>query len=130
MATSYIIDLGYFSGSKFKGGEDEAWKALKNAVAELREHVDSIVHEVQRVEPLHENDLPELRELASAYKATNGDLTLRIVEQQRHEQPPLRYVAQCASGERYLKEIVRRAFCRLVIKEMHRQGIEVNVRVS
>ncbi len=121
--TSYTLSIGYISGYSFKGDKDDAWQALVNCVEALKRNPDRIVAEARRL------DAPEqckhgcctLQETAGAY--LNDDATLVIYHSDRA-------VRQFASGDRMLKEHVRRAFCRLVMEDMHRQGIEVNLQVS
>lgn len=52
------------------------------------------------------------------------DLTLKIMQNE---------IYQCASGggeERYIKEGLRRAFCRLMLKKAHKEKIEISIHVA
>src|SRR5690348_3435921 len=126
MGTSYTLSIGYLSGDSFKGNTDAAWQVLVDTLEHIKQAPERIVTEARRL------DAPEmcgegcctLQSLAEAYQQYS-DATLII-----HQTDGKRYVTQLATGDRTLKEHVRRAFCRLVIEDMHRQGIEVNLIVS
>lgn len=126
MATSYSISIGYVSGYGFQGDADERWRVLVDAVQNIREDYRAILREVSRIEP---QDLQPLMDYAKAYASEREDLTLRIVDTEINGER-CRYIAQCASGDRTEKEVVRRAFCRLVIDAMHARGVEVNLNVT
>lgn len=122
--TGYIFSIGYLSGYSFSGGPEDAWKQLAEVVQSLSGAPALIVHEVISVEG---GDAGELFPYAERY--TSADATLRVNEDEHS-------VLQCASGSnsgdmsRAIKEKVRRGFCRLVIREMHKRGIEVNLQVA
>jgi hypothetical protein len=122
MVTSYSIEVGYNSGKQ----PDEVWEALKNAVAKIQANPQQLFAEVLQCEP--DANLQMIEEIIDCYKAPITDLTLKIVESEdRHS------VWQWASGGdpyRGAKESCRRAFCRLILYEMHRQKMEVNIVVS
>lgn len=143
--TGYYISTGYISGySGFRGTAEDAWKALVDLVEALRKQTDRIVAEVMRVEP-QAGDFCQcctVREYAEAY--TEGDRQVnRVIDPEvsgleavaradgtliiDHEGET---VSQLASGNRGTKEAVRRAFCRLVIEDAHRAGLEVDLRVA
>jgi hypothetical protein len=128
--TGYYIEIGYLSGYSWRGTPEAAWDELKASVVYRCDHPEHIVAEAVRLGAV-END--DLREHAEEYRGRR-DLTLKIVEQPRtlaEEQEGFEpYIQQFASGDRVTKEIVRRAFCRLVIEDMHRLGIEVNLKVA
>jgi hypothetical protein len=124
MGTGYSITLGYQSGYSTCLDQDEAWQALVDCVQALRLQPERIVKEAQRLgaPAACEDHCCTLQQMAEAY-SSNDDATLRINQRER-------YIYQLATGDRTLKEHVRRAFCRLVIEEMHRQGIEVCLEVA
>lgn len=120
--TGYHIRIGYNS----KWNKDEAWHELVACVGRLRNDPARIIGEVVRLDG-NVADAALLEAFARVY-ADTGDVTLTI-----RDTPEDRSVVQLASGGgpgRDLKERFRRAFCRLVIEEMHRLGIEVNLEVA
>lgn len=122
--TGYHIRVGYNSS----WNEDDAWRELVAAVERLRNEPQAIIAEVNRVEgsTAAKFTAATLEEYAASY-ASNADLTLKV-----HESPE-REVIQLASGGgegRETKEMMRRAFCRLVIAAMHQWGIEVTLVVA
>ena len=126
MGTAYTITIGYLSGYSYGGDKDDAWDELVQCVEALREQPERLVAEARRL------NAPEtcnygcctLENVAETYRAafTHGNpLTINYDQ---------RYIMQMATGDRAQKEHVRRAFCRLLIEEMHRKGIEVCLTVS
>jgi hypothetical protein len=122
--TGWHIRIGYISGDSCDYNQEQAWEILKAEVARLREDTAAIVAELHRLKPLlfRRDTQQMLWELAAAYKAEDGDATLTILEDSRE-------ILQMASGDRELKEHVRRAFCRLVLDVMHKYGIDINLSV-
>jgi hypothetical protein len=123
MSTGYTLTIGYLSGHSTKLDKDEAWQELVRCVEQLRVQPERIVQEARRLNAPEtcEEGCCTLLDMAQAYQHDDGTL---VLNHQEH------YILQLASGDRMLKEHVRRAFCRLVIEEMHRQGIEVCLQVS
>ncbi len=120
--TGYSFSIGYLSGASYKGDTDEAWQELVKCVETLRTQPERIVTEARRLDaPEHcEHGCCTLFSLAQAYQ--NHDATL-VIHHDAHT------IDQYASGDRMVKEHVRRAFCRLVLEDMHRKGIEINLKV-
>lgn len=91
----------------------------------------AIAEEMTRVEG---GSIQQGMEYAAQFRGDPGDLTLQIVD----TPDPLtgeerRYISMLASGgspSRELKEKSRRAFCRLVTKEMHQKGMNINIKVA
>jgi hypothetical protein len=123
----YYIELGNMSGHSFKGSLDEAWGRLVAAVAELRESSMAIVDEVRRLNP--DAKASALTPHAVAYSSLNKTAELRIIDEPEGDERK-RQIVQYAGGDRPTKELVRRAFCRLLIDAMHREGIEVEMTVA
>jgi hypothetical protein len=122
MVTSYSIEVGYNSGKQ----PDEVWEALKNAVAKIQANPQQLFVEILQFEP--DANLQMIEEIVGNYKAPVNDLTLKVVEKEGFQA-----VWQWASGGepyRGAKESCRRAFCRLILYEMHQQKMEVNIVVS
>ena len=126
--TGYYLEIGYNSGYS---SNEEAWANLKSAAELLRTDPGRIFREVKRLEPEIDDTL--LQECAEAYDGR--DLSMTIVDEQAPErlQDAPNYIRQFASGGgayRSVKEACRRAVCRILIEEMHRKKMEVNMRVS
>ena len=122
MTTSYAIEVGYNSCKQ----RSEVWESLKNAVAKIQANPQQLFAEVLKFEP--DANLQQIEEVIARYEAPVTDLTLKLVEKEDHQA-----VVQLASGGdpyRTAKESCRRAFCRLILYEMHRQKMEVNIVVS
>jgi DNA repair exonuclease SbcCD ATPase subunit len=67
-------------------------------------------------------DCCTLQNHADRYKLPWQDRTIYFDEKNQR-------VVQMASGDRLVKEHIRRAFCRLVMAEMHKLNIEINIVV-
>lgn len=124
----YYLDIGY------SDNPEEAWKELRRHVVHLCAHPERIATEASRLGCPEELEGEMLADYAERYR-DREDYTIFIQETALATlaDPGSPYVVQFASGGgpgRVLKEHLRRAFCRLVIEHMHRQGIEVNLRVS
>lgn len=123
--TGYYLRPGYQSG----GSREEAWEQMKLFVTYYRDLPDDIIAEVHRVEKVSFPE--ELRDCAKAYDAKTGsDLTLRICEAEEHQEAAIVQLASGGGSYREAKEQCRRAFCRLIITECHKRGIEVNLEVA
>jgi hypothetical protein len=75
-------------------------------------------------------DRRDLMDVALKYP-TDEDLTIKILDSPKD--PARRQIQQLASGYgkwRTIKEELRRAFCRLVLAEMHKRGMEVDIFVA
>lgn len=127
--TGYYLEVGYNSAAH----REDVWKRLVEVARELCAHPERIAAEVLRLEP--GRSLGEVADYVEMYRA-DADLTITIVEEPPSDintedfQP---YIQQLASGGgdgRDLKEACRRAFCRLAIEAMHRERLEINLRVS
>lgn len=131
--TGYYLELGYNSALGAPQTKN-AWTTLKAVFQNVISNPDRVLAEVLRLEPAAGPQ--SIREMAEWYTAAErDDLTFKVVEKtdpDEHE-APVQHIYQYASGggpDRYTKESVRRAVCRLVIEDMHRLKIEVNLRVS
>ena len=127
MATLYAISVGY--NSSFQ--EEDVWHKLVEVVNELRNNSQRIIDEVFRLESdVNKETIKSLAEMYDCFKG-NEDLTLRIVVPDKEDER--RYIMQSASGGRdwrKAKESCRRAFCRLVLEEIHKNKMEINIDVS
>lgn len=139
--TGYYLELGYNSslGTPQLG---LAFSTLVGVFMNLVNDPDRVTREVLRLEP--GADAVLVLQVAGWYghpDRPKEDLTFKVVERgdthpeinalEAAEFKP--YIQQYASGggaQRGASESVRRAFCRLVIEDMHRLKIEVNLRVS
>jgi len=123
--TGYYIRLGYNSGYSSEYSKEQYEEQLLTSINELCIHTHRVVSEVLRLEPTWDSSL--LEQYTKSY-GEKKDLTLTIA---RDEEGEL-VINQCASGgevARKIKESLRRAFCRLIMEEMHKKGIEVSVTV-
>ena len=128
---TYHIYIGY--NPHF--GDREVWEELKRTVFYLRSKTNMIVKEAVRIE----GDTAVLYKAALRYKDENN-LTLQIVEHSpeypkgycRAEPCQIMQTISCG-GYRNIwwpaKKRVCRAFCRLVMKEMHKKDMEINILV-
>lgn len=122
MATSYRLTDGYNSAHD----RDEVWDELLKVAEVIRNDTDRIVGEVLRLEPHWPKH--DVQEYAMYYKPPAVDATLQVLDTEES-----RGVVQLASGggkARDLKESLGRAFCRLVIEEMHKRNMEVSLIVA
>jgi hypothetical protein len=122
MATYYRIEDGYNSGND----RNEVWETIKQVVDAIQDNTQRIIDEVFRLEPDANRELIE--EVAGCYRKPVQDLTIKVVEGEDG-----RWIGQSASGGepgRDAKESCRRAVCRLVLEEMHRRKMEVNIIVG
>jgi len=122
MATYYRIEDGYNSGND----RDEVWDTIKQVVDAIQNNTQRIIDEVFRLEPDADRELIE--EVAGCYRKPVQDLTIKVVEGEDG-----RWIGQSASGGkpgRDAKESCRRAVCRLVLEDMHRRKMEVNIIVG
>ena len=124
--TGYYLEPGYQSGAS----REAAWEALKRITLEISDAPERIALEAAA---FGVRQIPD--EYLAAYRERT-DLTVRIKERGDigvDEDAETGHVVQYASGggqSRVMKEHLRRAFCRLAIREMHLLGYEVNMRVS
>jgi len=129
--TGYYITVGYNS----RYDKENVWKKLKEVVENICFEPSVILTEVLRFDIsglLKNTDLSELKEYAQSYKDQN-DVTIKIVERTDSDGKAINSIDQLASGggiERKIKEHFRRAFCRLVLNEMHANNMEININVS
>lgn len=122
MATYYRIEDGYNSANN----RDDVWETIKQVVGTIQDNTQRIIDEVLRLEPDADRELIE--EIAGYYRKPVQDLTIKVVEGDDG-----RWIGQSASGGepgRDAKESCRRAVCRLVLDEMHRRKMEVNIIVG
>lgn len=126
MSTTYIISIGYNSGFSCKHDDsikDKSWELLKSVVNKICSDPNSIVEEARRFNaPEEEIDECTLENCAARYELPWNDMTIYFNEEEK-------LVVQCAAGSREIKEHIRRAFCRLVLQEMHKHNIEINLTV-
>lgn len=129
--TGYHISIGYLSG----GDKDEAWATLKEVVAKLCAEPAAVAMEALKygMPPDRVREYAEPYRSFSAATGRTEDSTLVIKEADPDDPESYHQVMQLAGGggeSRGLKEATRRAFCRLVLKEMHKREYEININVS
>ena len=119
MPTGYHIQIGYNSATP----RNDVVQRLLAVVDEICKTPELIIREVWRVENVN---VPA--EYADNYRKPWNDLTVKILDD--NGQPEIMQMASGGGIERDYKECMRRAFCRLVIQEMHRTKHEVNLVVA
>jgi len=120
--TSYNLYPGYSS----EANQDEVWLALKQASEEVCKAPPVIFMEVFRLEKDHPRDL--LLECVTCYSDAT-ECPAQVIDSE--ERGRSIYSTASGGGEyRPVKEACRRAFARLVIEKMHKQGLEVSLTVS
>lgn len=131
MATGYHLSLGYCSGFSKSQCQAKAWDTFTQWVATMRENTRAIAEETSRLEPsLNAHDVWSV---AKTFAASAEGCTLTVIDKVDEHGDPSRSVMLMASGGgeyRVIKEATRRAFCRLALEAMHREGIELNISVS
>lgn len=123
--TSYRIQVGYNSAQDLP----EVGEYMIGALDALQESPELIVAEVLRMEPQRDREL--LEEYAASYLKPVGDLTVRVDHDEERGGLPI--IVQIASGGepgRSTKEALRRAVCRLVMDQCHRNAMEVSIFVG
>lgn len=104
---------------------------MLQVVTVLRADHARLVEEVKRIESVSYNT-ETLMPYARAYVG-DQDITIRVEEEEDETYGKLPVIRQSASGggeSREIKEAFRRAFCRLVLQEMHRSQMEVSISVT
>lgn len=127
--TGYHISIGYLSGAD----KDEAWIALKRVVLELCHNIARIADEAAcfGMSTKVANEYALAYQDATEEQHGTKDSTLRIIERKGENDPPQVMQLAGGSGEsRDIKEEMRRAFCRLVMHDMHQLGLEININVA
>lgn len=127
MTTGYTIEIGYMSGYSSSISPETAWEALKAAALKVASnpvkiYTEAIAFEAPTYDTEGDFSLMDVCNTFNLDKFNGGPMEIIEGDQPR--------VFLMASGQRTLKEHTRRAFCRLVIYEMHRQDIEVSLTVS
>jgi hypothetical protein len=118
---SYLIEVGYCNGK-----QEEAEAYLLEKVKNIREHYFIIVDEALNFEDL---DKYKLNEFAKMYDPSIEDQTITIDKNPESEKMAIRQVASGYEDDRAYKEALRRAFVRLILKEMHLKKYEININV-
>lgn len=125
--TGYVISLGYQSGYSRLLAQlhDDLWPMLRNAALAICANPVRLADEAVNFGAPEVLDGERLMDYARQYEK-RGDATIIFDEEQRC----IRQLASGAGASRTLKEHMRRAFIRLLMAEMHRQGIEISVLVG
>lgn len=126
--TGYHISIGYLSGYD----KDEAWEVLKKVVLDLCHNPHHLVDEAVAFGMNPASAAEYAAAYVNASEETRGteDSTLRIIEAKDGDPPQIMQLAGGGGESRTIKEAMRRAFCRLVMREMHKLEIEINVNVA
>ncbi len=125
MSVCYTISIGTQSGySSDLDATEAAYKLLKGKALFLCGRWELIVSEALQYGAPVQVDGVSINEYGKKYN-TMDDLTIRFDDTEYQ-------IRQYASGSglsRTLKEHLRRAFIRLIIREMHMMHIEINITV-
>lgn len=117
--TSYIITVGYNSAYN----AEEVWDELKKVIDDIRKNPEQILNE--------DSEIPIEYINSYSYDVPVEDLTIKITEQNQDDYGER--VVQLASGygiSRDYKERCRRAVCRIIVRNMHEKGMEININVK
>lgn len=126
MATGWSITIGYNSSHSPVEKED-LWEILKNSAQIWRINASTLRDEAERYGAPLELDGENLMDFCEVYRRDwlmGGPLHIDDDKQ------ALYIDASGGGASRVLKEHVARAFCRLVVIDMHHKCIEVNLHVS
>lgn len=121
--TGYHMHVGY-SGTY---SSQHVWSRLKAAVEAVRLNRAALVAEVRRLEPGFSIDT--LVPFADRY-VLGDDSTLKVIDKPDPDDCQVMQLAGGGGEARDIKESMRRAFCRLVLEAMHREGLDVNLVVA
>lgn len=124
----YHISIGYNGGGTSQE-EEVRWRSLVAMARRVADYPELIVEEARRL------GTPETCASGCCHLATYADNYRLPFGVDGHpvsviESSDNRQIMQLASGYDDLKFGVRRAFVRLLLAEMHRIGVEVNLRVA
>lgn len=122
----FRLSVGYIGG--FAEGREKAWKFLKHCALDLKNDPDMallrIEGEILRLFPNESGaSVEEFCETAKYYLENARDFG--IVEEGK-------FISLKASGsgdEGSIRELVCRAICRLIIYDMHKMNIDINMEV-
>ena len=126
--TSYYVSIGYNRGAFDKYGPEYEWEMLQSIVREICNNPDRIISEARRLgaPEVCGKGCCELSTYADNYKGKIGEnghpLFYTVMDDKN-------FLVQNASADDEIKFHVRRAFIRLLIDEMHKENIEVNLKV-
>lgn len=124
--TGYHIRLGYNANSD----NADNWPILEKAAFDLCEHPIRLYNEAVDFGCPQQLDGAYLSNYAEAYKQ-HEDATITIDEGTDIDNPPqIMILASGGAPGRTFKEHLGRAFCRLLLIEMHRRGIEISITVA
>jgi len=122
--TSYCIRLGYNTSHSKEEAEDR----LLDVVMSIRHSPKRIIEEAARVEEI-ELDPSYAESYGTGDESRTEDSTLCLVYVEDDEEKEL-FIHMSASAANEQKYAARRAFCRLVIEDMHKVGMEVCLSVG
>lgn len=125
MSTGWTISIGYNSHASGDGAD--LWAALKASAEKWRHAHEIIDMEAEKFNAPDKCDGEWRLAYSEVYAKDWADGGPLHVSEERH---CLLIRASGGGCSRDMKEHVARAFCRLIINDMHHQGIEVNLTVS
>jgi hypothetical protein len=123
--TGYYLSVGYNSAV----GADLVAAELISAVEKFRDRPDLIDAEILRVGEQIPEEVDFTAHLAEF--ANRQSAILRVdTYPGAPSQVTVRLLASGGGADRRVKEITRRAFCRLIFAHMHTRGMEINISVG
>lgn len=117
----YYVSVGYNPMFTSKAVEDK----LREVVLEICADPERIIREVWTMEGISISP-----EFAKSYQRPWKDDTIKFIEAQGDSPFQVMQLASGSDPERSKKESMRRAFCRLVMEEMHKSRMEVSIIVA
>jgi hypothetical protein len=126
VSTGWAITIGYNSDLS-PLDRDKTWETLKNVAATIREDTAALFQEALAFDAPPDCGGEDLEDYCAIYTAPREEGGPLWIDE------PGQAISIIASGgapSRIQKEHVARAFCRLVLYAMHRQGIEINLHVA
>jgi hypothetical protein len=126
MSTSWRIEMGYGEGD---------WEDLKQAALDICNLWERILGEALAYDAPLTLDGENIGLYCIAFKERR-DLTIEFIEPGHpmwNDEYPRPFIHMMASGgdpARTMKEHTRRAFLRLIMADMHKQGMDISVVVS
>lgn len=139
MATGWSIRIGYISGSSTKMDSDDAFKHMMKFAKSLMHNPQAIYDECKAfdcpdTEPDLGYNLMDVCETFSLPYLEGGPASIHDEPdefEKKHADDFVPYIHVMASGGmRHIKEETRRAFVRLILKEMHKIHVDVSISVA
>lgn len=126
--TEYSIEVGYNHDGASNAAEEKIWSVLKQVGLDIANNTGAIIDEASRCGAPAVLGADALVNYAVMLKARN-DNTIQFLESNGESSGRIYLPASGGGDARTMKGHVRRAYCRLVVAEMHKRGYEVSMIV-